>query len=176
MREREGVCLINRIILLPINNWDTIIEGIKETLEISDSSVLKLTSQLLAEGYKIESASDLKQALLVTYSKKSGYDLTLDIISFHFDIEKEKIMLHRDKGLYGYSKQLAIFFMYYHNDMDKEAIAKIFSIKESTVRYSVKKVKKYIELPVYKKDIKSISEYLGAKIIYYKLLAKNLRK
>lgn len=174
MQENGTNRILSRIILLPVNNWDTIIKGIGDAFCITSAEVFKMISNYVSQGYKINTASQLKQILLREYSKKSGPDLTIDIIAYYFDIERENIFLVKNRGLFGYSKQITMFFLYYHNQLSRKEIASIFSVKETSVRYSIKRVRKYIDLPVYKKDIKAISEQLGAKNIYYKLLAKNL--
>lgn len=174
MQENRNDKILTRIILLPIGNWDMIIKGMATIYNTSVSEVLNIISEYIRKGHKIETASDLKQVLLKEYSKKSGPELTVDIISYYFDIEKKNIFISRRRGILGYSKQITIFFLYYHNQLSKKEIAKMFSIKATSIRYAIKKVRKYADLPVYKKDIKAISEQLGAKNIYYKLLAKSL--
>lgn len=174
MSKKESIEFIEKIIALPVNNWDDIINAISKAYEVPVNNVLTMISNYIVNGHTIHSASDLKQILLQEFSRKSGKDLTIDIIVYYFNIKRENIFQLKNKGICGYSKQIVIFFLYYHNGLSRKQIADIFSIKETSVRYSIKKVRKYIEIPVYKKDIKTLSEYLGAKYVYYKLISKNL--
>lgn len=174
MSEKRDFEFIDKIISLPINNWDSLIESIGNVFNTNNAGALKILSQYIQNGYEINNASDFKQALLQEHTTKSGADLTIEIIAYYFGIDKNKMFHFKKKGSYGYGKQLAIFFLYYHNRLSREEISKLFSIKETSVRYAIKKTRKYVELPVYRKNIKEISNLLGAKTIYYKLISNKL--